>query len=793
MLKNYFKIAWRNLIKNKIYSAINIVGLSIGMAVALLIGFWIWDELSFNKSFRNYDSIVQVMHNWNDDSFNRISTEFVMPIPAATELRTKYASNFKHIALARYTNKQILAYQDKKVSRNAFTAEPEITEILSLKMIAGSRAGLNDPSSILISQSLAKTLFGDTDPMNKMVRMNNKSVMKINGVYEDFPHNTNFYGSDFIIPWAYTVADRPWIKEAYSQWNNNSFVIYAQLADNKTAAEVSQRVRNLLQGKPDRNDDPKVFLHPMKSWHLYNDFKDGKNSGGTIQFVWMFGIIGVFVLLLACINFMNLSTARSQKRAREVGVRKAVGSRRKELIIQFLCESVLITCISLVLSIILVQLAIPLFNELSAKQINIPWTNGIFWILACSFTLFTGLLAGSYPAFYLSSFNPLKVLKGTFKAGKFASMPRKVLVVIQFTVSITLVIGTVIIFQQIQHAKNRPIGFNKNGLITVFMKTPDLYGKYDLLRNELINTGAAVNMAEASNPATDVNAHLIGFDWKGKNPKLEPSFSVSWVTHDFGNTVGWKFTSGRDFSRRFATDSVGMVLNEAAVKFMGLKNAVGETVKFGDTNFRVIGVIQNPIMESPFAQPVPTVFMMNYENVGVITIKANPAISMQAALEKIQPVFKKYSPSTPFEYSFVDDDFAAKFASEQRIGSLATFFAVFAVFISCLGIFGLASFLAEQRTKEIGVRKVLGASITNLWQLLSKEFLLLVSASYLIAIPAAWYFMNKWLQGYEYRMEISIWIFVITAAALLAITLATVSFQAIRAALTNPVKSLRTE
>jgi len=791
MFKNYLKIAWRNLIKNKVYSAINLIGLAVGMAVAILIGFWIWDELSYNKSFNSYDRIVQFIQNSTNG--NDISTHPTIPIPLVLELRNKYTSDFKHLALTRYQESHVLAFGDKKVHETGIYAEPEMPQILSLKMVKGELLGIQDESSIMISESLAKIIFGKADPLNKLLLTDDKKSYKISGVFNDFAQNTDFKDVNFLMPWAALVAEKKWIKNDYTQWNDNSFFLYGQLSDNADLSKVNAKVKTILVGKPNRDDKPEVILQPMRKWHLYNEFKQGKNTGGAIQYVWMFGLIGGFVLLLACINFMNLSTARSQIRAKEVGVRKAIGSQRKQLIIQFLSESVLIAFLALLLAILLVQLALPSFNMLADKNLHLPWLNELFWLMIIVFTLLTGLVSGSYPALYLSSFNTIKVLKGTFKAGRFAAIPRQVLVVLQFTVSVSLIIGTIVIFQQIQYAKNRQLGYDKNGLITIDMSTPNLYGKYDLLRRELLNSGAALNMAEASNSATNVGAHLIGFEWPGKDPNLNTSMSISWVTHDFGKTVGWNFDNGRDFSRQFKSDTASMVLNEAAVKHMGLKKPVGETVKFNGDPYRVIGVIKNVVMESPYEQAPPTVFFMNYGQVAFITIKLNPAMSTSESISKIKAVFDKLDPAAPYDFRFVDEDFAKKFAIEQRIGSLATFFAVFAVLISCLGIFGLASFIAEQRVKEIGIRKVLGATVFNLWGLLSKDFLVLVLISFLIAIPTSWYLMHNWLQHYEYRTGISVWVFIITAIGAILITLITVSFQAVKAALANPVKSLRSE
>lgn len=795
MLKNYIKIAWRNLIKNKVYSSINIVGLAVGMAVAVLISLWIWDELSFNKQFKNYGRIVRVYEN---STHSGVTNTFnSMPIPLANELRTKYNNDFKRVALCSWEYDNILAYGEKKLSIKGMYAQPDFPAIATLTMLKGNWHSIDDPTSIIISQSTAKAMFGDADPMGKVVKINNKADLKVNGIFEDLPYNGEFREVKYLVAWEYYSNSEEWIKRDATEWDDNSFQIYAQLQDNADFAKTDTKVRKLLEGH-NRNDKPEVLLHPMAKWHLYGEFKNGKNTGGSIEFVWMFGIIGLFVLLLACINFMNLSTARSEKRAKEVGIRKAVGSQRTQLIWQFLSESVLLSLIAFALALVLTQMALPVFNKLADKQMVILWNNVWFWVLAIGFSLFTGVIAGSYPALYLSSFNSVKVLKGTFKAGKLAAIPRKVLVVLQFSVSVALIIGTVIVFQQIQYAKNRPIGFSRSGLITIDMNTPELYGHYGSLRDDLIKTGAVVNMAESSSPTTGVWSNQSGFEWRGKDPNMVPTFGVIGATHDFGKTIGWQFVDGRDFSRDYASDSSAIVLNEAAVKYMNLKNPVGETVKrgIGDKKYRdyhVVGVIKNMVMESPFDPIKPTIFLMDYEWANVITVKLNPKLSAHEALGKVEAVFRRYNPGSPFQYRFEDEEYSKKFSNEERISSLASIFAIFAIFISCLGLFGLASFMAEQRTREIGIRKVLGASIANLWGLLSKDFVILVSISFLIAIPVAWYGMSKWLLNYEYRTPISVWVFVATIIAALLLTVITVSFQAIKAALSNPVKAIKAE
>ena len=792
MLKNYFKIALRTLLRNKAFSAINIIGLSVGMAVAILIGLWIFDEMSFDKYHQKYDRIAQVMQSqtWN----GVIGSQTAMPLPLAPELRAKYSGDFKNVVLSSWTFEHILAVGDRKFTKTGNFVEPKFPEMFTFKMLKGSQKGLKDPYSILISESVATALFGDTDPINKIVKVDNKTNVKVTGVYEDLPHNTTLNEVTFVLPWEMYLATENWVKNSQDQWNNNSFQTFAELNPNADFDKVSAKIR-LVKFNHDKQDaaKPMVFLHPMSKWHLYSEFKDGKIAGGRIQFVWLFGIIGVFVLLLACINFMNLSTARSEKRAKEVGVRKAIGSVRSQLITQFLSESLLIVVFAFVLTLVLVTLTLPWFNALSDKKMSILWANPYFWILSISFSLITGLVSGSYPAFYLSSFDPIRVLKGTFRVGRFAAVPRKVLVVIQFTVSVTLIIGTIIVYRQIQHAKDRPIGYSRDGLIAITINTPELVGHYDALRSDLLKTGAVYEMSQSSSPTTGVYSNQIGFNWEGKDPNLQALFGVIAVSHDYGKSVGWNFVEGRDFSRNFSTDTSGMVLNEAAAKFIGMKNPVGKNINWNDKNYRIVGVIKNMVMESPYEPIKPTIFFINYGWANIINVKLNPAMSASASLEKVGEVFRRYNPGSPFDYKFADEQYALKFSGEERIGKLATFFACLAIFISCLGIFGLASFTAEQRTKEIGVRKVLGASVFNLWQLLSKDFVVLVMISFLIATPIAYYFMNGWLKNYEYRSEISWWIFGISGLGALIITLLTVSYQAVKAASANPVKSLRTE
>jgi len=801
MIKNYLKIAWRNLLKNKAHTFINVTGLSVGMAVAILIGLWIWDELSYDKYFQNYPRLVQVMQH---QTFNgERGTQSSIPLPLGPKLRSDYTGpnkDFKYVVNSTWTQGHIIAYKEKKLNRDGNYMQPEGTEMLSLKMLKGTRDGLKDPSSILLSAKLAKALFDDADPMGQTVKIDNKTLVKVTGVFEDFPHNTSFNDMTLILPWDLYLSTNPWTKRNMAEWGNNSWQIFAQLNPNANIDQVSAHIKDLklnaltaVNDKLSLSFKPALFVHPMTKWHLYSEFKEGVIVGGNIEFVWMFGIIGTFVLLLACINFMNLSTARSEKRAKEVGIRKTLGSLREQLITQFFSESLLVSVFAFVFSIILVQLALPWFNQVADKQMTILWTSPAFWIIGLVFSALTGIIAGSYPAFYLSSFQPVKVLKGTFRAGRLASLPRKILVVLQFTVSATLIIGTIVVFIQVQHTKNRPVGYSRAGMIQVYHQTSDIHNHFEAVKYDLVKSGAITSMAESSSPITEIWSDQDGFSWEGMPPGLQPDMNVVGVTSDFGKTVSWRIKSGRDFSKAFVSDSSGLVINEAAVKFMGLKDPIGKPIKWNGGNYRIIGVVNDMVMQSPYEPIRPTVFwQLKYEG-SLTNVRLNPRMSTTDALKKVEDVFKQYDPGSPFNYKFTDTEYAQKFADEERTGKLAGAFTFLAIFISCMGLFGMASFMAEQRIKEIGVRKVLGASVFGLWKLMSKEFVILVFISLLIATPVAYYFMSGWLLRYKYHADLSWWIFGLTALGAMAITLLTVSYQSIKAALANPVKSLRSE
>jgi len=804
MYKSYFKIGWRNLLRNKGYSLINIGGLALGMAVAMLIGLWVYDEISFDTHHTNYEQIAQVRKRFTDPNTGITSGGDAMQFPIGASLKSNYSQYFKHILMAFWVSDHVLSIDDKKLLKIGEFIEAGAPEMLSLKMLRGTYAALNDPHSIILSKSTADAFFGNDDPINKSLKIDNRMDVTITGVYEDLPQNTRFGEVKFFSPWDLWVLSNDWVKRCENNWGNSSFNIYVQLQPNTSMETANAVIKDFWfkNGPKDLQEDIKKYkaellLYPMKQWHLYSEFKNGLPAGGRITFVWLFGIVGVFVLLLACINFMNLSTARSEKRAREVGVRKAIGSVTLQLVQQFVSESFLVVMLAFVLSLAMVSLSLSLFNELAEKKLSLPFSQPIFWLISLVFILLTGLLSSLYPAFYLSSFQPVKVLKGALRLGRLASLPRKVLVVVQFTVSVVLIIGTMVVYRQIQYARDRPIGYNREGLISVPQNDPNYNGKYDVIKNELLNTGVVSAMALSSSPITDVWNNVGGFTWSGKDPELASDFSMTNVTYDFGNLVNWQMMMGRDFSRSFKSDSAAIIINETAAKYLGLKNPVGELIKANDgkDSWQIIGVIKDLIMTSPYSPEHRAFFFLDfkYSAVSQIHIKIKPTASAREALPKIEAVFKKIVPSASFDYKFVDQEYAKKFGQEERIGKLASLFAILAIFISCLGLFGLASFVAEQRTQEIGIRKVMGASVLNLWKMLSKDFVLLVIISILISIPAAYYFMNNWLQKYEYRTEIAWWIFALAGLGALLITLLTVSFQSIKAALANPAKSLRSE
>jgi putative ABC transport system permease protein len=792
MFQSYFKIGWRNLLRNKGYALINIGGLALGMTVAILIGLWVHDELSYNKHQKNYDTVAAVLQSNTEDG--KIETWSSQSYQLGPELRESYGSYFKYVVMSSFATSSILAKEEKVSTVTGCFMEADGPELLSLQMVQGTRTSLKDPSSLLLSASTATIFFGADDPIGKVLKLDNSVDLKVTGVYQDIPDNSSFRGELAFVAPLEVLVNRGGRNFG---WVNNWLQVFVQVAENVDMQQASVAIKNAKMKNVDEDDKrfkPELFLHPLSKWHLHSEFKDGVNVGGRIELVWLFGSIGVFVVLLACINFMNLSTARSLKRSKEVGVRKVIGSRRGQLIRQFFIESLLVVALAFIFSILLVQLFLPLFNQIASKNIRIDWLNPSLWIVLLASALFITLLSGSYPSFYLSAFSPIKVLKGTFRVGKFAALPRKVLVVVQFSVSVILTIGTAVVYQQIQFAKSRPIGYELNGLITVPIQTQEVRKNYNVLRNDLLASGTITEVSTSETTVTNLWWSDWGFEWKGKDPNSPGHIYRGAIDYEFGKTIGWKIKEGRDFSRDFPSDSSAFILNEAAVKYMGLEHPIGENIRFYGRNYTVIGVVKDMVTQSLYESNKQTIFVLDrFDRASFINIKINPASGASKAIEELNRLFVKHNPNTPFEYKFADDEFGEKFSLEALVGKLVGIFALIAIFISCLGLLGLTSFMAEQRVKEIGVRKVLGASVFNLWKMLSKDFVFLTVMSCMLAMPIGYHLMNGWLQLYEYHTKISGWLLLIIGMGVLVITLVTVSFQAVKAALMNPVNSLKSE
>lgn len=791
MLKSYLRIAWRNLLRDKGYSLLNIGGLSLGIAVAILIGLWASDELSFNKVHSNYKNISAVFQNLTTNG--RVDTWSTQSYQLGQELRENYGNYFRHVVMS-YPSSAIMAVDDKTFTIDGSFMEEGAPEMLSLKVLLGKTTGLDDPSSILLSQSAARNLFHDSDPIGRILKMDNTLSLKVVGVYEDVPSTSDFNSElDFIAPLE--IEARRGNRSL--GWNNNWLQVYVQLADHVNISKASQAIKDAKLRNVDEYDkrfQPQLFLHPMERWHLYSSFENGVNTGGRIEFVWMFGAIGAFVLLLACINFMNLSTARSQKRSKEVGVRKVIGSGRIQLIRQFFTESLVVVVLAFMVAIFIVQVSMPLFNQIAAKNIGVDWTNPLLWSVVSVLAVVVTLTAGSYPALYLSAFNPIAVLKGIHRRENNSSWLRRALVVVQFTVSVTLIIGTVVVYQQIEHARNRPVGYALDGLITVPMKTAEVKANYQGLRNELLSTRLFSDISASETTVTNLWWSDWGFEWARKDPGLQDNIYRGAVDYEFGKTVGWKIKEGRDFSRTHMGDSTAMILNEAAVKYMGFTHPVGENVRAYGRTYTVIGVVEDMLNQSLYSATQQTIFVLDpFKSANFINIRIAPDSHVATALDALNRAFAKYNPNTPFEYRFADDEFADKFAFEARVGTLVGIFAVLAVFISLLGLSGLAAYVAEQRTKEVGIRKVMGATVSRLWQLLARDFVVLVTVSCVVALPLGYYLMDSWLQAYDYRTSISWWVLLLTCVGAITVTVVTVSIQTLKAALANPAKSLRAE
>ncbi len=786
MFKNFFKIAFRNLWRNKGFSAINIFGLVIGMASAILILLWIQNELSYDLFHKNKDTLYEA---WDRETFDAdLHCWNTTPKILGPTLKKDYPE-IENTTRVNWGNNFLFTIGDKHLTAEGTCVDPAFLTMFSFPLVKGDvKTALGDVYSITITQSFAKRLFGNEDPVGKIVKLDNMDNFTVKAVMKDLPNNTQFK-FDYLLSWAY-MEKRGW---SDSNWDNNSTQTFVQLKAAASIASVNNKIKNIIIKHLDGKEKIEIFLHPARQWHLYTDFEKGKVAGGFIETVRMFAVIAAFILLIACINFMNLSTARSEKRAKEVGLRKVVGARKQSLVSQFLGESILIALLAGCIALITVQLCLPAFNTLTQKQLFIDYGNIYFWAAGLSFVLFTGVLAGSYPAFYLSSFQPVKVLKGTFKAAHAALNPRKVLVVLQFSFAIILIICTMIVKRQINYAQERQAGYAKNNLIYHFI-TGDIDKNYKLIKNELLSGGTAIAVSKTSAPLTQGWSNTWGMEWEGKDLNDKTIFNRFCADEDIVKTAGFTLLQGRDISvKEYPTDSLACLLNESAVKQMKFKEPLGKLVKDDGFTWHVVGVIKDFILQSPYDPLQPMMIEGSKGWFNVIHIRFSNERSTAQNLKAAEQIFKKYNPEYPFEYKFIDQEYALKFADTKRTATLIGLFAGLTIFISCLGLFGLAAYMAENRIKEIGVRKVLGASVLSITSLLSKEFLQLVIIAMLIATPIAWYAMYKWLMGYQYRISIQWWVFVAAGLLSIIIALVTVSFQAIKAAVANPVRSLRSE
>ena len=784
MLKNYLTIAWRNLFKNKGFSITNILGLTIGITCTIFIFLWVQDERAYDKFHSNYNNIYQVIAH--RDFNNQIFTDRNMVLPLAKSIQD-VSPQIKNAVVTTHRQSPILTYGDAKLKKYGYTVSEHFFDMFSWKFIKGNAAtALPDAYSLVLTQSAAKALFGNADPINKVVRIDNDYDCKVTAIVEDPPGNSTFQ-FDFINMFNYSGD---YEKRALTNWQNSSWTVFVQTVPGANMPAIDKIV-NDIKHQHDPNDKMSTyFTFPMSKWRLYSDFKDGKNTGGMIEYVKLFSVIAIIILLIACVNFMNLSTARSEKRAKEVGVRKTLGSGKKQLILQFFCESIILAFIAFVFSVGAVYLLLPAFNHLVDKSLTLNIAQPLFWLGALAIILFTGLVAGSYPALYLSSFKPISVLKGSFIGGKKAVLPRRVLVVAQFIISILLISATIIVYQQIQHVKQRDMGYDPNNLVMV-PSTPDTRKNFSVIKQELQKTGLINSVTQTSSPITDIWWKSPAPDYDGKPADGEIIMAGIATDMDFTKTMGIKILKGRDFSGTPA-DSTAMLLNKAAVEAMGLKEPIGMQMRYGRT-YTVIGVTDNVVMESPYKPVDPMMVFFDPNNSSSISIRLTNEAPLQKTISSIESIFKKYNPAYPFEYQFADQEFGKKFLTEDLISRITNIFAGLAIFICCIGLAGLASFTIQKRIREIGIRKVLGATVQQLLLLISKEFLKLVLIAFVIAVPLTWWFMNDWLEKYPYRVSISIWLFGAVGIVILLLTLVVVSLNTMRAAMGNPVKSLRTE
>lgn len=788
MIKNYLKIAWRNLRRNRLYSFINIGGLAVGMAVSFMLLIYVYNEFSFDKFNTNADRLYKVMRN--QPSNGEILSGDATPIPLAPAMAKDFPEIDK-ITRTTWPYDRLVNYQNKALKVNTMAADPAFFQMFTEDFIYGDKnTALSDLSSVVLTESTAKAIFGDGNPVGRTIKLDQKFPLKVSGVIKDNPTNSTF-NFNALINWDQLSAEQNWVKT--SGWGNYSFKTYVMLKPGALAGALNKKLKNTIARYNPENKENTIFLYPFAKYHLYSDFKNGVNVGGKVSSVELFMWLAIGILLIACINFMNLSTARSERRAREVGVRKAIGAARSSLIAQFMGESLLMAFISFLFAVLLVFVLKPVFSDFVNIKLLIPVSNIYAWLAALGVTLFTGLIAGSYPALFLSSFQVVKVLKGQIVKADATVTPRKILVIIQFGFAIWLILSSVFIYKQIIYIKNKPIGYDRFGLVDM----PDegtMDTRFEDFRREAINAGAITDGALTSSSIVNNGSSSWGITWQGQLPGEDkiPIDQMA-VTYHFVNTYGVKLIEGRDFSPEFPSDTAAIIINQAAVKMMRFKQPLGQLVNYQGHNCKVVGVIENFMWGSPYEPIKPAIIGFIKGWTGNISLRLNPAKSVSASLAIIQNIYKKYNPDYPFEYRFTDERYSQKFNNEKTQGNMAIWFTCLAIIISCLGLFGLASFSAEQRKKEIGIRKVLGASTSGLWYNLSSEFLVLMAISFVLGSAVTLWYISSWMSKFTYHTGISVWVFMVTLVLSLTICLLTVSWQAIKAAWSNPVHSLRSE
>ena len=783
MIANFLKITFRNLRKNSSYSLLNIFGLAIGITCAGLIFLWVENEVSFDQFLAKKDRLAVIRENQTYQG--KIFTSPSSPKPMAAAIVKDIPGI---VAATRLDNdKELLSMGEKSLYEAGGWADASFFGIFQRRFVEGSaRDAFLHPSDIVITETVARQFLGEGKALGKTFRMNNKKDYRVSGVIEDFPANSTLQ-----LQWLAPMSPAYFADNnmSFDRWGMNSTTTYVELARGASVATVDARLKNYIATKK-TGGGPVSFLFSANDWHLRNYFEDGKQTGGEIQYVHLFTIIAWIVLLIACINFMNLATARSERRAREVGVRKVLGAGKSGLVGQFIGESIVLSAVAVLMGLVLISLVLPAFNALTGKALALGLSRPEHWAAAVVITVICGLVAGSYPALYLSSFNPVYVFKGIRIRGAGASFVRKGLVVTQFTVSITLIVSTLIIYMQVHHILNRDLGYDKNNLITMDVRGTML-PHFNQIRQDLLNTGVVENAGLNSYNTIAVGDNGSGVSWEGKDPSQEVLISWRAVTPGFLATAGMTLLDGRDLR---VTDTGSVIITETLAKMMGEGPAVGKKLHYNwGGSSTIIGVAKDFVYGDMYGSPDPVAFYNDSTNARLMYVRYKAGVRPDVALAAIGGVMKKDNPAYPFDYQFVDTVFNNLFASEQLMSTLSRLFAGLAILISCLGLFGLSAYTAERRMKEIGIRKVLGASVSGITGLLSREFLVLVLVSALIAFPLAWVGMHRWLEQFHYRISIPWWVFAAAGAAAFAISLATISYQSIRAALMNPVCSLRSE